>query len=242
MKIIGIIPARFDSTRFPGKPLIEIGGKTMIQRVVEQCQKSKLLDKIVVATDDERIFDHVTGIGYNAVYTSKSHQSGTDRCAEVARQFLDYEIVVNIQGDEPFIHPEQIDDGIRILLENSEFDIATLCHKVEKNEDLFNPNIIKVVKNTAQKALYFSRSPIPFVRGFEQKDWLTKTTFYKHVGLYIFHNIVLSELTNLPMSNLEKTESLEQLRWLEAGFDIGIGETSYESFSIDTPEDLLKIS
>ncbi len=242
MKIIGIIPARFDSTRFPGKPLIEIGDKTMIQRVVEQCQKSKLLDKIVVATDDERIFDHVTSIGYNAVYTSKSHQSGTDRCAEVARQYSDYEIVVNIQGDEPFIHPEQIDEGIRILLENSQFDIATLCHKVEKKEDLFNSNIIKVVKNTAQKALYFSRSPIPFVRSFEQNDWLTKTTFYKHIGLYIFRNTVLSELTNLPMSNLEKTESLEQLRWLEAGFDIGIRETSYESFSIDTPDDLLKIS
>ena len=256
MKVLGVIPARYASTRFPGKPLIDIQGKSMIQRVYEQAMKAKSLSKVIVATDDERIFNHVKSFNGEVMMTSDGHQSGTDRCAEVINQLssVAFDAVVNIQGDEPFINPSQIDSVVEVL-KKEQFMIATLVKRIhittnemqaviardEVNWVIHNPNIVKAVFSSEGKALYFSRSPIPYLRNIPAEEWLSKGEFYKHIGLYAYKSSVLREIARLPPSRLEQLESLEQLRWLENGYAIGIAETDLETIGIDTPEDLLKI-
>ncbi len=242
MNIVGIIPSRFASTRFPGKPLIDIGGKTMIQRVYEQASKSKSLSKVVVATDDLKIEQHVKSFGGNVVMTSEAHQSGTDRCFEAINKVsVDADVVINIQGDEPFIHPEQI-DMVASCFVNPEVQIATLVKKMSSVEDLFSNTIMKVVMNKNGEGIYFSRQAIPYIRGKEPKDWLNHFTFYKHIGIYAYTVNTLKEITVLPQSSLELAESLEQLRWIENGYKIKVEITDYESVSVDAPEDLKKLT
>lgn len=241
MKVLGVIPARYESTRFPGKPLVDIRGKSMIARVYERCCKAKNLDQVIVATDDQRIYDHVASFGGQVMMTSERHRSGTDRCAEVAAKLQELEIVVNIQGDEPFIDPNQIDQLVRLFdEESSEVDIATLAKKIDSEKALLDPNIVKVVFNARSEALYFSRSTIPFVRNLASSQWLRHHDFYKHIGIYAFRNEVLQKCAALSQGRLEIMESLEQLRWLEAGYNISIGLTELETMGIDTPEDLEK--
>ncbi|RNI27260.1 3-deoxy-manno-octulosonate cytidylyltransferase [Rufibacter immobilis] len=239
MKAVGIIPARFASTRYPGKPLVLLNGKSMIQRVYEQAQKADL-QEVVIATDDERIRQHVEDFGGKVVMTATHHQSGTDRCHE-AYSLLGqtYEVVVNIQGDEPFIQPEQINRVLQCFAQ-PQAQIATLIKAVQSTEELFNPNSPKVVIGAQQQALYFSRHPIPYLRGVEQPDWLSAHPFYKHIGIYGYRSTVLAELTQLQPSPLEKAESLEQLRWLEHGYRIVTAVTDLETIGIDTPADLEK--
>jgi len=242
MKIIGVIPARFASTRFPGKPLIDIFGKSMIRRVYEQASKSAMLSSVVVATDDQRIFDHVTSFGGEVVMTSAHHQSGTSRCHEVVEKLshLLPDVVINIQGDEPFIDPQQI-DLLANMFSDKKIEIATLVKKIRSSDELFNPNVVKSVKGKDGRALYFSRSPIPFMRGAEQTEWMQKGTFYKHIGIYAYRTEILKEIVQFPPSPLEIAESLEQLRWIENGLAIYTSETDFEGFAVDTPEDLAKI-
>ncbi len=234
-KKVGIIPARFASTRFPGKPLVEIHGKSMIQRVYEQCCKSDL-DSTIVATDDQRIKSHVEAFGGNVMMTKTTHQTGTDRCAEVATNLLEAEVILNVQGDEPFIDPNDINKVISLLVDQN-YQIATLAKLITNPDLVQNPNVVKVVFSKNNRALYFSRSSIPFVR-----NEINSTQFYKHIGLYGFKKQTLLEIAKLPQSMLEKTESLEQLRWLENGYSIGINTTDLESLSVDTPEDLIRIN
>ncbi len=242
MKILGIIPSRYASTRFPGKPLAEIQGKSMVQRVYEQASKAKSLDKVIVATDDLRIFDHVRSWGGEVIMTSTKHASGTDRCKEVLdREKQEFDIVVNIQGDEPYIDPSQIENVTESFI-NKETQIASLAIKITSLEELFNPNTVKVVIGENKQALYFSRAVIPFLRGVEEKNYLSHTDFYKHIGLYAYRAKVLKEISNLPQAKLEKVESLEQLRWLAAGFQISMRVTSLQGLSVDTPEDLLQLT
>ena len=241
MEIVGIIPARFASTRFPGKPLVDINGMTMIQRVYMQAKKSKSLSQVVVATDDQRIFDHVIGFGGEVVMTLPNHQTGTDRCREASKKInANCDFVINIQGDEPFIDPEQI-DKLASCFNTKGTQLATLVKKITAIEDIFNKNIVKVVFNKNDEALYFSRSPIPHTRNFEEKDWLIHSTYYKHIGIYGYAVETLNEIASLEASSLEKAESLEQLRWLENGYRINVAITESESVAIDTPEDLLKV-
>tara|TARA_B100000401_G_C52595599_1_gene619405 strand:- start:27 stop:767 length:741 start_codon:yes stop_codon:yes gene_type:complete len=237
----GIIPARFASTRFPGKPLVDIHGKSMLQRVYEQCQKSKL-DRIVVATDDERIAAHVEDFEGEVILTASSHKSGTDRIAEAANKLnlQDDGIVVNIQGDEPFIHSEDI-NLLAACFENQTTQIATLVKKINAIETLENPNNPKVVLNINKEALYFSRAPIPHLKDLKKQDWLNHHTFFKHIGIYGFRTDVLKEISQLPSSLLEQKEGLEQLRWLENGYRIQTAETNSESIAVDCPEDLIRI-
>ncbi|MBI5915604.1 MAG: 3-deoxy-manno-octulosonate cytidylyltransferase [Bacteroidetes bacterium] len=239
---LGIIPARFASTRFPGKPLALISGKTMVQRVYEQAAKS-MLSCVVVATDDERIFDQVKSFGGAVMMTSPAHSSGTDRCAEVAAlpEFADFQIVVNVQGDEPFIQPAQIDEAVAFLTQHPDCPIATLAKRIEEQTDLQNPNVVKVVFDKNHRALYFSRSPVPFLRNFPPENWLPQTGFYKHIGLYAFRREALLAVAALPPARLELAESLEQLRWLENGYPIGIALTEFENISIDSPADLERV-
>jgi len=238
MKSIGIIPARYASTRFPGKPLVEIMGKTMIQRVFEQAQKTSLLDEVWVATDDERIFNRVKTFTGNVFMSNMYHKSGTDRCAELAKSFDEDSIVVNIQGDEPFIDPRQIDELVQFMKETS-WSIGTQIKELTDKKNLFNPNVVKVVFDKNSKALYFSRNPIPFQRNIENKEeWLRKGKYYRHIGLYAFRHPALLAIAALSPSALEESESLEQLRWLENGYEIGVTITNYNSQGIDTPEDL----
>ncbi|MCY1721433.1 3-deoxy-manno-octulosonate cytidylyltransferase [Prolixibacteraceae bacterium Z1-6] len=237
MKFVGIIPARYESTRFPGKPLAIIKDKPMIQWVYENV--SKALDEVFVATDDSRIFEAVEAFGGKVVNTLSTHQSGTDRCAEAATKIaekVDFDVVVNIQGDEPFIKAEQI-ETLKSCFE-SDADIATLVKKIDSSEELFNPNRPKVVIDANNNALYFSRSPIPYIRGSEEKDWLLKNTFWAHIGMYAFKAEVLQQITKLKQGKLELAESLEQLRWLENGYRIKTAETQTQSIGIDTPKDL----
>ena len=239
LRVIAIIPARYASTRFPAKPLAILGGKMVVERVYEQVKKA--IDKVVVATDDERICDAVLSFGGEVVMTSSEHRSGTDRCAE-AYDKLGYEadIVLNIQGDEPFVAPEQIEALIKCF-ESEKIDIATLVKPFSAEDGidvLENPNSPKVVINKACEAIYFSRSVVPYIRGVERSEWLKSHTFYKHIGIYAFRAKTLKEVTTLPQSSLEKAESLEQLRWLESGYRIGVGVTDIETVGIDTPEDL----
>jgi len=244
MKIAGIIPARYASTRFPGKPLVDIQGKSMIRRVYEQCLKCPQLNAVVVATDDERILNEVSSFGGHAIMTLTSHQSGTDRCGEVIeimeKQGEAFDAVLNIQGDEPFIDPGQI-SKVALQLIDDKVQIATLIKKIDTEDELFNPNVVKVVLANNGRALYFSRSTIPYLRGHEQKEWLGQQTFYKHVGIYGYQTKILKKVINLSRGNLELAESLEQLRWLENGFLVFAEETDIESIAIDTPEDLSKL-
>ena len=237
MDFIGIIPARYASTRFEGKPLCKIGDKTMIECTYNQVSKVKEFSEIVVATDDVRIYDEVVSFGGKAVMTSPNHCSGTDRCAEAFQQ-LNYPsentVVVNIQGDEPFIKPEQIQELIACF-SFSDIRIATLIKKIDSQEALENPNVVKVVISNENSALYFSRHPIPFLRNVSWEE----VDFYKHIGIYAYQADVLEALVKIQPSSLEKAESLEQLRWLQAGYAIYAQQTKYEaSIGIDTPEDL----
>jgi len=240
MPVLGLIPARYASTRFPGKPLVDIAGKSMIQRVFEQAKKCAQLDEVVVATDDERILNHVLEFGGNAVMTSTEHQSGTDRCAEVALQYTDFEVIINIQGDEPFIDPEQISKVISCF-DSPDTQLATLVKKIGSEQELFNPNSPKVIINKNSEAIYFSRLPLPYIRGQEQENWLQYFTFFKHIGIYGYRADILHQITKLPVSSLEKAESLEQLRWIENGYKIKVAETDLETYAIDTPEDLVNL-
>ena len=240
MNILGIIPARYASTRFPGKPLVNIAGKSMIQRVYEQAKKCADLAEVMVATDDTRIYGHVLSFGGMAVMTSADHQSGTDRCAEVALQHPQYDVIINIQGDEPYIDPEQI-SKLAHCFNDAGTQIATLIKKVQTVDELVNVNSPKVVINKLSEAVYFSRSPLPHVRGKQQQDWLNFYTYFKHIGIYGYRADVLQQITKLPVSPLEKAESLEQLRWIENGYRIKVAETELETFAVDTPGDLEKL-
>ncbi|MEH3114249.1 3-deoxy-manno-octulosonate cytidylyltransferase [Pedobacter terrae] len=241
LKAIGIIPARYASTRFPGKPLVDIAGKTMIQRVYEQALKAKSLSKVVVATDDERIAHEVKRFGGEFAFTASHHQSGTDRCAEVIEQLPGFDIVINIQGDEPFIEPAQI-DLLASCFSEEKVQLATLIKSIQSQESIYNPNSPKVVIDVNGRAMYFSRSPIPFVRNGEPGVWAEKHQFYKHIGIYGYRTAALKAITQLPPSSLETAESLEQLRWIENGFYIQTKITDLETVAIDTPEDLLKLN
>ena len=239
MQIIGIIPARYASTRFPAKPLADISGKSMIQRVYEQAKKSSSLTKVVVATDHQDIYNHVKSFGGEVSMTREDHPSGTDRCFEaVSQQKEKYDYVINIQGDEPFIKPEQIDLIASKL--DGKTEIATLVKAITDAEQLFNANVVKAVVSKEMKALYFSRATIPHLRNVPQEQWLEKQKFFKHIGMYAYRSDILKELIQLEVSSLEKAESLEQLRWVENGFSITVAETMLETLGIDTPEDLLK--
>lgn len=241
MKVLGIIPARYGSSRFPGKPLVEIKGKTMIQRVYERSLKSEVLDELVVATDDERIYNHVLKFGGKAVITSMDHQSGTDRCLEAMQKTPgSFDIVVNIQGDEPFIDPTQITDVVKCF-DDEETDIATLVKRVHHASELFNPSMVKVVINNKDQAMYFSRSVIPYLHEVPEDQWTEQYEFLEHVGIYGYTTKALMEITQLPISSLEVHEKLEQLRWLENDFTIKVAYTSVESEPIDTQEDLERI-
>lgn len=239
--ILAVIPARYASTRFPGKPLVDIGGKTMIRRVYEQVLQSRRVDAAVVATDDEKIYEHMLSFGGEVRMTRAEHPSGTDRCAEVAGHFPEAEFILNVQGDEPFVQPEQIDLLADTLTGSAQFSIATLAKKIEQQDMLFNPNVVKVVFSEANGAIYFSRHPIPFVRGTEPANWLSQQAFYKHIGLYGFRRETLLHIATLSPTPLERAESLEQLRWLENGLRIAVGITELETVGIDSPEDLEKI-
>lgn len=236
-KILAVIPARYASTRFPGKPLVDIGGKSMVRRVYEQTQKASHIDRVVVATDNKEIFDHVLRFGGSACMTRENHPSGTDRCYEaLTLQKEKFEYVINIQGDEPFIQPDQIEQLAAVL--DGKTEIATLVKKIDTDDELNNLGEVKVVMDKNNNALYFSRNVIPHIRNVPQDKWLTNFNYYKHVGLYAFRSDVLKEITSLPVSSLEKAESLEQLRWLENGYPIAVAETQTESICIDNPEDI----
>ena len=242
MKILGIIPARFASTRFPGKPLTIINGKTMIQRVYEQSLKAELLTDVVVATDDQRIYDAVIAFGGKVMMTSSEHNSGTDRCCEIIEKIGNqYDAVINIQGDEPFINPEQIDQ-IAALISTEESQLASLCKPIKDEDELFDENVVKVVFDKNGNAMYFSRQTIPFIRKTDKnaKSWMGQRTFYKHIGIYAYKVDVLKQIARLPQSGLELSECLEQLRWLENSYEIKMGITEFESYSIDTPQDVEK--
>ncbi|AYL94731.1 3-deoxy-manno-octulosonate cytidylyltransferase [Mucilaginibacter celer] len=240
MKILGIIPARYASSRFPGKPMVDIGGKTMIQRVYEQAKKCQSLSEVIVATDDDRIFNHVIGFGGVAVMTGENHQSGTDRCAEVARLHPDYDVIINIQGDEPFIDPEQI-TKLTACFNDTGTQLATLVKRILTEQELHNTNSPKVVINRLSEAVYFSRSTLPHIRGQEPENWLEFYPFFKHIGIYGYRADVLQEVTKLPVSPLEKAESLEQLRWIDNGYRIKVAETELDTHAVDVPEDLDKL-
>jgi len=241
MQTLGIIPARYASTRFPGKPLVDISGKSMIQRVYEQAKKCRDLHEVVVATDDDRIFNHVTSFGGSVVMTSPDHQSGTDRCAEVALKYPDHQVIINIQGDEPYIDPEQISKVIACF-DSADTQLATLVKKIVSEQELFNTNSPKVVLNKNSEAIYFSRSPLPHIRGQKQSNWLQHFNYFKHIGIYGYRADILQQITKLAVSSLEKAESLEQLRWVENGYRIKVAETELETYAIDTQEDLQRLS
>ncbi|AXE17569.1 3-deoxy-manno-octulosonate cytidylyltransferase [Runella rosea] len=250
--IIGIIPARYASTRFPGKPLIDIQGKSMIQRVYEQASQAKCLSEVIVATDDERILNHVQSFGGKAVMTHPDHPSGTDRCWEayclgVRNQEVDvkssditsYSYIINIQGDEPFVAPEQIDELGAVL--DGSVELASQMIPVSDHEVLFDVGEAKVIVNQDFEAIYFSRQVLPFLKGVDPKEWHQHHTYYRQVGMYAYRSDILEKITKLPVSSLEKAESLEQLRWIQNGYKIKMGLTSYESHCIDTPEDVEKV-
>ena len=238
-KFIGIIPARYASSRFPGKPLADIGGITMIERVYRQVKKE--LDQVFVATDDDRIFDTVQSFGGKAIMTSTEHRSGTDRVNEAYHEIdTDANIIINIQGDEPFVAPEQI-ATIKKCFDDPDTQIATLARKYDAAngfEGLFDPNKVKVIFDNNDFAIYFSRALLPYVRNYKWNEWLQHRDFYIHVGMYAYRSDVLDNVTKLPQSSLELAESLEQLRWLQNGYKIKVALTDAPTFGIDTPEDL----
>lgn len=243
LKAAAIIPARFASSRFPGKPLVDIKGTSMIMRTYQQVVRSAQFELVAVATDDKRIYDHVLQAGGVAVMTRSDHISGTDRVLEAAEKLLpalnfsDFDVVVNIQGDEPMINPQQIVDLVA-LFKKREIVIATQVKKITNSEELFSPNTVKVVTDNLSRARLFSRSAVPFVRGVDQVDWLQSYKFLKHIGIYAFRLGTLRKVSALPAHPLELAESLEQLRWLAHGFEIFVDETIFETVGIDTPEDL----
>lgn len=241
--IVGVIPARYASTRFPGKPLVNILGKTMIRRVYEQAIKCSRLNRVVVATDDDRIASEVNSFGGEFVMTSPSHPSGTDRCAETARilKLSDTDVIINIQGDEPFIDPEQI-ATLCSCFDNDSVELATLVKSFQQAEEVHRDSTIKVVLDKQQYALYFSRAVIPFTREVPKDGKVPLETYVQHIGIYGYRASVLQKVAQLPPSFLENTEKLEQLRWLENGYRILTARSEHESFSVDTPEDLIKIS
>lgn len=241
MKYIAIIPARYASTRFPAKPLAVLGGKPVIRRVYEQV--AGVMDETIVATDDERIYNAVLAFGGKAEMTSTAHRSGTDRCWEAYQKHGGtYDIVVNVQGDEPFIQRSQL-EAIKRCFDNPATDIATLVKPFTAEDGLValeNPNSPKVVLDKDSRAIYFSRSVIPYLRGVEREQWLSQHTFYKHIGIYAFRTDILRQVTALPQGTLERAESLEQLRWIENGYRIGVGISDVETIGIDTPDDLAR--
>jgi 3-deoxy-manno-octulosonate cytidylyltransferase (CMP-KDO synthetase) len=244
MNILAIIPARYASTRFPAKALANIKGKSMVQRVYEQCKKSKSLTKVIVATDHELIYNEVKNFGGEVVMTALNHQSGTDRCFEALQKIQNensqhFDFVINIQGDEPFIQPAQIDILAQMLTPQTQ--LATLIKKITDYEQLFDINIVKVICNIHQQAIYFSRHAIPFQRNIPQDEWINQHHYFKHIGIYAYRTDILEKITQLIVSPLEKAESLEQLRWLENGFSIQAAVTQYDSHGIDTPQDLEKV-
>lgn len=243
MDFIAIIPARYASTRFPGKPLVNINGKTMVHNVFLQAKK--VFDDVYVATDDERIYKEVERFGGKVVMTKKKHKSGTDRCAEAIEKIeteeqRSWDVIVNIQGDEPFIKTEQLIE-IQKCFKLKKTEIATLVKPINNIDDIFNPHKPKVVINKKNEAIYFSRSPIPYLRGTENNRWVSKHLYFKHIGLYAYRKDILFEITKIKPSKLEIAESLEQLRWIENGYKIKVAFTEHESISIDTPKDLEKI-
>lgn len=241
MRVLGIIPARYGSTRFPGKPLAMIGDKTMIRRTYERAAMSSL-DAVVVATDDRRIYDEVLGFGGQAVMTRDDHRSGTDRCREALDKMDDgYDAVVNIQGDEPFIDPRLI-DRVAELIRRDDTCLATLAKLIADTARLTNPNVVKVVFDHEGNALYFSRHALPFVRGVEPAQWLEKTAYYQHIGIYGYKAATLRAIADMAPGRLEQAESLEQLRWLENGLRIRVAVAECaDSIAIDTPEDLMNL-
>lgn len=245
MKVLGIIPARYHSSRFPGKPLVIIRDKPMIQHVYEQAKNAGQLDEVIVATDDSRIEKSVNDFGGNVMMTSTIHSSGTERCAEVLKKLKDsgnlFDVVINIQGDEPFIDPEQI-NLVASSFKTRNIQIATLSKKINDEMELFDPNVVKVVSDINGNAIYFSRQTIPFIRGQKSNDWKQLSTHFKHIGIYGYQSTILEEIVVLKQSSLEKAESLEQLRWIENGYTIKVKETDIESFGVDVPEDLSKFS
>jgi 3-deoxy-manno-octulosonate cytidylyltransferase (CMP-KDO synthetase) len=238
--ILGVIPARYASTRFPGKPLIDILGKSMIQRVYEQAKKSHKLSEVVVATDDERIFDHVKSFDGHAVMTAPQHPSGTDRCYEALKKSgKDFKYVLNIQGDEPFIDPSQID--LLASLCDGKTELATLMIPVDSHDVLFDTGEVKITMNNSMEALYFSREVIPHIKGVDKKDWHKHFHYYRHVCMYAYRTDILQKITTLVPSELEKAESLEQLRWIENGYKIKLAITEFDSHCIDAPDDVQKV-
>ena len=244
MKVLGIIPSRYASTRFPGKPLAMIAGKPMIQHVYERVKDIKVLSDVVVATDDNRIADCVHSFGGNVMMTKDTHKSGTDRCGEIVEQYKnlgkEYDVIINIQGDEPFVEHSQIETLAKCFTDENT-QIATLKKQISSKNELFSPNVVKVVCDKSGKAIYFSRFAVPYQRGIDENEWLNRHNYYKHIGIYAYRSRVLSRLIQLEQSELEISESLEQLRWIENGFSIKVEETLIENIAIDTPEDLLKI-
>ncbi len=240
MRILGIIPASYESTRFPGKVLADINGKSMVQRVYEQAIKSSHLEKVIIATEDNKVVEHVRNFGGEVLLTDPKHVSGTDRCFEAFNlQSDNYDYVVNIQGDEPFISPQQIDQLTNLL--DGSVELATLVKKIATNDELFNLGEVKTVFNDNMEALYFSRQPIPYYRKAAELDWLQHQDYFKHIGIYAYRVDILEEISKLPVSALERAESLEQLRWLENGLKIKLAITEIESICIDTREDLEKV-
>lgn len=237
MKVLGVIPSRYASSRFPGKPLIDLAGKSMIKRVYEGASACCLLDKVIVATDDARIFEHIEGFGGNVIMTSAKHESGTDRCGEVSSQYPDYDVIVNIQGDEPLINTKQL-EALISAFKADHVDIATLAIAIQEENEISNPNRIKVVVDASGRALYFSRHGIPFGANKPQEHWLAHYPYMRHIGLYAYRTKILSELVEIPPCVLEKQESLEQLRWLYHGYQIQVVTTEIETPNIDTPEDV----
>lgn len=244
MEVLGIIPARYASTRFPGKPLALIDGKPMIQHVWENVSKIESVGRTIVATDDERIAETMRQFGGEVMMTRTDHRSGTDRCGEVIEKLGEsgarYDIVINIQGDEPFVDASQIETLIETF-ERRDVQIATLKKEISQQEALFSPNVVKVIDTPDGMALYFSRQPLPYLRGSEPEQWMCHHTYYKHIGIYAFRMDTLRQLVQLAQTPLEKCESLEQLRWLENGYRIAVRETTTENLSVDTPEDLNRL-
>ncbi len=245
MKVLGIIPARYDSSRFPGKPLAIIQGKPMIQHVFEQAQKADQLDEVIVATDDSRIEKTVNDFGGKVMMTKSSHSSGTERCAEVQHLLKDsgslFDVIINIQGDEPFIDPKQI-NLVAASFKGEDVHIATLAKKIDNQKELFDANVVKVISNLNGNAIYFSRQTIPYVRGQKTENWLQLFNYYKHIGIYGYQSVILEKIIELRTTYLEESENLEQLRWIENGYTIKVIETDIESYGVDVPEDLSKFS
>ena len=235
MKVLGVIPARYASTRFEGKALADLLGKPMIQHVYERAGKAKTLDGLIVATDDRRIFEAVKGFGGEVAMTAE-HPTGTDRVAEIA-SLSDADVLVNVQGDEPLIEPAMIDEAVEPLLKDNCVDLGTLVHRIRSEAEYLNPNVVKVILDKADFALYFSRSPIPYIKsGGFSKD----VSIYRHVGLYVYRRRVLLDFAQRPPALFEVLEGLEQLRFLENGYRMKVVETKYKSVGVDTPEDLAK--